>query len=53
VAIQSPMEEAARGARLMVHGQNSVWQWRFCSTEKTAKAGFHCLRFHVEEMKIG
>jgi hypothetical protein len=53
VVIQSPMLEAARGARPAVHGQNSVWRWRFCSTEKTAKVGFHCLRFRVEEMKIG
>jgi hypothetical protein len=53
VAIQSPREEAARGARPAVHDRDSVWLWLFYSTEKTAKADFHCLHFHVEETKIG
>jgi hypothetical protein len=45
VAIQSPREEATRGARLAAHSWDSVWRWQFCSTEKTPKVGFHCLHF--------
>jgi hypothetical protein len=40
VAIQSPTEEVARGARPVAHDRDSMWRWQFCSTEKTAKAGF-------------
>jgi hypothetical protein len=45
LAIQSPIEEAARGARLVTHDQDSLWRWRFCSTKKTVKAAFQFFMF--------
>jgi hypothetical protein len=38
--IQSPTEEATRGAQPVVHDRDSMWWWRFYSTKKTTKAGF-------------
>jgi hypothetical protein len=51
VAIQSPTEAAARGARPAVHEWYSVWQWRFCSTEKTTKASFIIYAFTYRKRK--
>jgi hypothetical protein len=45
VAIQSPIEEAARVARPVTHGQESTWRWRFCSMTKTVKAAFRFFTF--------